>query len=211
MQRTLIKICGVRDAATAAVAVKHGADFVGLVFVEQSPRHISLGAARDVATTIHGAGAQAVGLFVDDDAARVRDVAAKVGLDMVQLHGHESPQMVAQVAELGVFKVVREPAEVARYANVKAVMFDAPPHGDELPGGTGRAFDWHALTHTDRADWPPFIVAGGLTSANVSEAIALIHPWAVDVSSGVESSRGVKDHDKIKAFCDAVRKADENA
>jgi len=152
-----------------------------------------------------------VGLFVDEPPHRVREVAQQVGLDIVQLHGHEPPEVVAALIDLGVFKVVRDAAEVAQYEAVQAVMFDAPQHGDELPGGTGRSFDWQTLSQTDRANWPPIIVAGGLTAANVGEAIELFHPWAVDVSSGVESSRGVKDHDKINAFCDAVRKADKNA
>jgi phosphoribosylanthranilate isomerase len=211
MQRTSIKICGVRDARTAIVAIEYGADFVGLVFIERSPRHVAVDAAGDIATAVRETGAKAVGLFVDEPPDRVRDVAQRVGLDIVQLHGHEPPEVVQAVMDRGVFKVVRSVPEVAQYPGVRAIMFDAPRHGDELPGGTGRSFDWHALAQTDRTNWPPIIVAGGLTTENIGRAIHMLRPWAVDVSSGVESSRGVKDHDLIKAFCDAVRKADENA
>ena len=157
-------------------------------------------------------------MFVDAPADHVRGVVAELGVGLVQLHGREMPEYAASLAPLRVIKAVNvdgSDAEAAvgpwrrAPANVVGLLFDAPRCGDELPGGMGRRFDWSALAGLDRSGLPPVIVAGGLTPENVGEAIATIRPWGVDVSSGVESSRGVKDPDLVRAFTEAVRKADE--
>ena len=224
-RRTRIKVCGVRDAATAEAAVRAGADAVGLVFVAASPRAVDVDAARRVVAALP-AFVEPVGLFVDEDPGRIMEVATALSLRTVQLHGRETPGHVAELAPLRVIKALAfgEAGEAAatlgmwthsRPANLAAVLFDAPPPPDAATtGGTGRTFDWRGLARLEAegalADLPPVILAGGLTPANVAEAIGIVKPYAVDVSSGVESSKGVKDTGKIEAFCRAVRSMDHN-
>jgi len=166
-----------------------------------------------------------VGLFCDAPVADVRDTAAAVGLRTVQLHGSEAAAYVNQLPDLRVLKAVAfdpttlpdalaalEPA----LPRIAGLLLDTPPAADAVvTGGSGHAFDWTALADAKRAglfdDLPPLILAGGLTPDNVAEAIRIARPYAVDVSSGVESERGVKDPAKIAAFCAAVRQADAAA
>ena len=217
MRRTWIKICGLRDANIAKVAADAGADAVGRVVVDGSPRQVTVEQARQVVGVLP-ASVEAVAMFVDASIDHVRRTAADLGVGLVQLHGRETPEYAASLAPLRVVKAVNvdggdAEAAVAPWrqapANVVGLLFDAPRHGGELPGGMGRRFDWSALAALDRSELPPVIVAGGLTPENVGEAIATVRPWGVDVSTGVESSRGVKDADLVRAFTKAVRKADE--
>lgn len=224
--RTRIKICGVKDVATAEAAVDAGADAVGMVFVDRSPRHVDLDAAHQIVRALP-AFVEPVGLFSDASWQAVRDTAAAVGIDTVQLHGREGPGTLARVRHLRVIKAIAfEPGRVAervepwrsKLTNLVGVLFDTPPaqatHGD-VTGGSGVAFDWSAYAALERggqfAGLPPRIVAGGLTPENVGEAIRVCRPFAVDVSSGVESSRGVKDAGRVRAFCQAVQAADAAA
>ena len=214
MSRTRIKICGVRDAATAQVAAAAGADAIGLVFAEGSPRQVDVEQARRIVEALP-AWVDPVALFVAADTQRIRAVSAELGLRTVQLHG--TPAEAAALAPLQVIKSISVGAAGVEEAlapwraapvNVAGLLFDAAPRGAELPGGTGRCFDWAALAALDLTGYPPTVVAGGLTPGNVGQAIAQIRPYGVDVSSGVESSRGVKDAELIRAFTAAVRKAD---
>jgi len=229
MPRTRIKICGVRDADAARAAVDAGADAIGLVFVAGSPRHVTVAQAREVVDHLP-AFVEPVGLFVDATADEIRKTCDEVGLRMVQLHGKEKTQFAASLAPLRFVKAFAfapgsEGGNVSDLLapwsgprNFAAALWDAPPppptdkKGQPLPGGSGVAFSWKDLASLKNSGslpaWAPLILAGGLTPQNVGEAIALLEPYAVDVSSGVESSRGVKDTAKIHAFCDAVRKAD---
>lgn len=225
MQRTRIKICGLTTADAAKVCARHGADAIGLVFVEGSPRRVTLEQARGVIAALP-VFVEPVGLFVDADADTIRRTAGALQLGTVQLHGRESPAMVAQLAPLRVLKALAFPSRQVteqlaiwrEVPNLAGLLFDAaPPTSSSSPaerGGTGRQFDWNALAALIHAgvfrgqDLPPLVLAGGLTPDNVAAAIRLIRPYAVDVSSGVESSRGVKDPDLIRAFCQAVRHAD---
>ncbi|MEX0655859.1 MAG: phosphoribosylanthranilate isomerase [Phycisphaeraceae bacterium] len=232
MHRTRIKICGIRDVASARAAVEAGADAVGLVFVRGSARRVTVKVAQQIVQALP-AFVEPVGLFVDAPTRHVREIAAAVGLRSVQLHGDEHPADVAALAELRVIKAVAfHPSKIAetlapwrreRLANLTAVLFDTPPpmavthEGDRAGsapplGGSGRAFDWHALAERceagELADLPPLVLAGGLTPENVAAAVATVRPYAVDVSSGVESQRGVKDAAKIRAFAQAVQTAD---
>lgn len=162
-----------------------------------------------------------IGLFVDQPAAVVRETAAVVGLRTVQLHGQEQPDDVEALAPLRVIKAMGfGPQRVSEMLapwrggveNLAAVLWDAPPTAaDTLTGGSGRSFDWAALAAVDTRGLPEAILAGGLTPDNVAEAIRVVRPYAVDVSSGVESARGVKDAGLIRAFCAAVRGADVRA
>ncbi|MEM1444927.1 MAG: phosphoribosylanthranilate isomerase [Planctomycetota bacterium] len=213
-----IKICGIRDPETALHAAYCGADYVGLNFVPASPRFIERDAATDIAAELykHAEACRVVGLFVDVPNAEVLETAQSVGLDVVQLHGRETVEAAADLRQslpppTRLWKAIpydNEQIDAWRNAaDIDALLIDAPHVAGELTGGTGRTLDWDALRSLDRTGLPPIMLAGGLTPDNVAEAIRVAGPWGVDVSSGVESSRGVKDLQKIKAFCDAARNA----
>lgn len=212
MPAPLIKICGLTTPATLDAALAAGADFVGLVFFARSPRNVAAGQAAALAARAAGR-AQSVGLFVDPEPAFLATILAQVPLDVIQLHGGESPERVAQVrAQTG--RAVWKAIGVRRRADLDGahafagvadrVLYDAkPPEGADLPGGTGLRIDWRLLQgHVHRLPW---MLAGGLNPANVAEAIAITGADAVDVSSGVESAPGQKDPDRIAAFCTAAR------
>ncbi len=222
--RTRIKICGVRDAATARVCVDAGADAVGVVFASGSPREVTVEKAREITASLP-AFVTAVGLFVDWPVERVKEVCRVTGIRQVQLHGKESVAYAAELEGLAVVKavgfgegfvdVVKGWRGTGGAAKANALLVDAPPTagfkaGEE--GGMGQAFDWNGLKELrDHGGWaglPELVLAGGLRPENVKDAIRLLTPYAVDVSSGVESSRGVKSVSLIRAFCDAVRRAD---
>ena len=162
MNRTWIKICGIRDAATAQLAADAGANAVGLVFVDGSPRQVTVEQARKIRFALP-LSVDAVALFVDTPAAEIRRIAADLDVAYVQLHGRESPADVAALAPLRVIKAVnveRGQVDAAirpwrqAAANTAAVLFDAPAVGEELPGGLGRCFDWQALASLDRSGLP---------------------------------------------------------
>ena len=220
--RTRIKICGIRDPQTARAAAAAGADAIGLVFVEGSPRWVSVEQAADIVAALPAFVAP-VALFVDAPAAHVRSIAARLGIGTVQLHGQEPPDMAAALAPLRVLKALpfapaTFEAELARWRGAGAgIVVDAPPRDHAGPpagrGGTGRRLDWQRLATAWAPDGPDgsrprLVLAGGLTPANVPAAASLLRPGAVDVSSGVESRRGVKDARLIEAFCAAVAEAD---
>ncbi|MDP1670031.1 phosphoribosylanthranilate isomerase [Phaeovulum sp.] len=207
-----IKICGLREADHVAAAAKAGANYLGLVFFPRSPRYLTLSRAQKLALVVP-AGIAKVGLVVDADDTTLDALLAEVPLDMLQLHGRESVARVAEVRSrygLPVMKAIGVATEadlalVAEYGRVAdQILVDAKaPAGADLPGGNGRAFDWTLLS---RRRWPcPWMLAGGLTPANVAEAIYLTGAKQVDVSSGVEIAPGVKDAGLIADFIAAAR------
>lgn len=206
-RRTRIKICGIRDAATARVAAEAGADAIGLVFHPDSPRAVEAEVARAIAEAVP-AFVTVVGLFVNRDAQGVREILAGVPLGMLQFHGDEPPAFCGQFG-LPWMRAVRvgpgvdlvECAE--RFQGACALLLDAQVTGQF--GGTGTAFDW-SLVPPSLAR--PIVLSGGLDPANVGRAIAAVRPWAVDVSSGVEVRRGVKDPARMHDFVRSVRDAD---
>lgn len=214
MHRTRIKICGVKDVDTAMAAVDAGATWVGLVFVEKSPRHVTIEDAKSVVKTLPE-DVTPIGLFADQHADEINSIIHQVGLEMIQLHGRE-PQRILD--KLDCYQIIRATGFLSKeYAKldawesddrVKFTLIDAPPTG-ELTGGSGHVFDWEELAARRLSIHKLLMLAGGLTPDNVGEAIRIVQPYAVDVSSGVESSRGVKDIGLIKAFCEAVRAADD--
>ena len=217
---TRIKICGVNDPDIARVAAEAGADAVGLVFVEGSPRYVSIEQAGQILAALP-AFVEPVALCVDAPTDRIRSTADSLGLGTVQLHGNETPDDVCALSPLRVIKAVAfqdsktiesQRARWQGLTNLAGLLFDTPPVDGALPGGSGRRFDWTALAERRGNGvpqiFPPLILAGGLTAANVAEAIRTVRPHAVDVSSGVESRPGVKDPKLIRAFCAAVRDAD---
>lgn len=209
---TRVKICGLRDAAMLDAAVQAGAAYVGLVFFEKSPRNVTLAQAAALAAMVP-AGVAKVALVVDADDAQLDALLAQVPVDILQLHGAETPARVTAVKArygLPVMKAVGvagpdDLAALDAYAQVAdQLLVDAkPPKGADLPGGNGLSFDWRLIAGRR---WPvPWMLAGGLTPANVAQAVALTGAGQVDVSSGVESAPGVKDAALIAAFCAALR------
>lgn len=218
MRRTRIKICGITRLADGLAAAQAGADAVGFVFWSGSPRAVEAGAARAIAAALPPF-VTVVGLFVDPQPEEVRAVLGAVPLDLLQFHGREPAELCRSFARPYV-KALAVGAEAdatgllecaSRYPDASGLLFDAPATGGQ-PGGTGRTFDWSALP---KDPGRPVVLSGGLTVANVGEAIRRVRPWAVDVSSGVEASdaagrpvRGVKDPARIAAFIGEVRNAD---
>jgi phosphoribosylanthranilate isomerase len=206
-----VKICGLQEPAHVVAAAEAGAAYVGFVFFEKSPRHVGLEQARDLALAAP-VGLAKVALVVDAGDDFLDRLVAHVPLDMLQLHGRESPERVAEIRArygLPVMKAVgiAEEADLAALQTYGAVadqlLVDAkPPKGATLPGGNGLAFDWRLV---NRKYWPcPWMLAGGLTPENVAEAIRMTGARQVDVSSGVESAPGVKDAGLIRDFVAAA-------
>jgi phosphoribosylanthranilate isomerase len=205
-----VKICGLSTPEAIDAAVRGGARFVGFVTYPKSPRHISTETMRMLGALVP-ATVTRVGLFVDPDDALLDEKLATGALDLLQLHGSETPERVAAIKQRTgkpVMKVIKVGAPrdvergVAAHAGVAdRLMFDAAD--GTLPGGNAKAFDWTALS--GRAVPVPWMLAGGLTPGNVAEAVRVTGARIVDVSSGVESSRGVKSADLIRAFLDAVK------
>ncbi|MGE5475917.1 MAG: phosphoribosylanthranilate isomerase, partial [Bacteroidales bacterium] len=201
-----VKICGLNDEDAIDAALEAGADFLGFVFFAKSPRAVTAEQAAELTQFIEGA--QKVGLFVDPDDALLDEVTSHLRLDLLQFHGSETPERLAQVREeygVPVMKVipVATTADLAAaepfYDVVDWLLFDAkPPKGSDLPGGNAVSVDWSILKGFKCP--VPWMLAGGLTAANVAEAIKATGAKAVDVSSGVESSPGAKDPAKIQAF-----------
>ena len=209
---TRVKICGLRDAAMLDAAVQAGAAYVGLVFFEKSPRNVTLAKAAALAAMVP-AGVAKVALVVNTDDAQLDALLAQVPVDILQLHGSESLERVTAVKArygLPVMKAVGvagpdDLAALDAYAQVAdQLLVDAkPPVDADLPGGNGLSFDWRLIA--GRRWSVPWMLAGGLTPANVAQAVALTGAGQVDVSSGVESAPGVKDAALIAAFCAALR------
>lgn len=223
MVRTRIKICGIRDVATARIAADAGADLVGLVFAEASPRRVTVEEARAIRASLPSH-VEPVALFVDHPVDSIRSICKATAITTVQLHGREKPEVIEALHPLRVMKALSAEHDdwetvVSSWKTVlhqiAAVLCDAPPPPDAAKGfrgGHGQAFDWNALAAAKGSGlftgFPPLFLAGGLTPANVALAIRTVHPEGVDVSSGVESARGIKDPALIRAFCDAVRHCD---
>jgi phosphoribosylanthranilate isomerase len=204
------KICGLSTPETLDAAVRFGARFVGFVTFPKSPRHISTDTMRALGARVPQ-GVTRVGLFVDPDDALLDEKLATGALDLLQLHGAETPERVAAIRQRTgkpVMKVIKvgAPIDVERgipaYADVAdRLMFDAAE--GTLPGGNAKVFDWSFLS--GRSVPLPWLLAGGLTPDNVAEAVRVTGAPGVDVSSGVESSRGVKSVDLIRAFLERVK------
>ena len=206
-----VKVCGLRTPADVAAVAASGAAYAGFVFFAKSPRNLTLPQAR-LAALAAPPGLAKVALTVDADDASLDAIVEAVPLDMLQLHGAETPERVAEVRArygLPVMKAlgVADGDDLARLIDYSMaadqLLIDAkPPRAAPLPGGNGLTFDWRLLI--GRKWLRPWMLAGGLTSANVAEAIRLTGARQVDVSSGVESAPGVKDHTRIAAFVAAA-------
>jgi phosphoribosylanthranilate isomerase len=207
----IVKICGLSTPETLSAAIEAGADMAGFVFFEKSPRHIDLETARTLGLLAQQRISK-VALTVDADDATLQDIVGALAPDYLQLHGRETPARVADVKTRFGLPVIKA-AGVATARDVEAarvyegvadvILFDAKPAPNAaVPGGAGVAFDWNLLRGITAKDW---MLSGGLDPDNVAEAMRITGARAVDVSSGVERERGVKDAAKIAAFVAAAR------
>lgn len=204
---TAVKICGITRVEDALVAARAGAHAIGLIFYSNSPRLVADAVAAEVVRALPPF-VTPVALFVNAQPAEVRRVIAGVRPQLLQFHGDESPEFCDGFG-LPYIKAVRVRPGVdllqygQKYRAAKGLLLDAFVEGNQ--GGTGSAFDWALIPR----DFPlPLILAGGLDPGNVGEAVRRVRPWAVDVSSGVEASKGIKDAAKVAAFIRGVRNAD---
>lgn len=217
--RTRVKICGITRVADGVAASEAGADAIGLVFWSGTPRFVEVGRAREIADALPPFVTR-VGLFVNPPEADVRAVLDAVPLDTLQFHGTEPPDLCRAFGRPYLKAIhMKDGVDLLEYAalyeDAAGLLFDSYWPGD-LPGGTGRAFDWSRLAPAVLAKLPaPAILSGGLDPSNVTAAIGAVHPWAVDVSSGVEERdeadkprKGCKDAARIAAFIEGVRNAD---
>ncbi|HVT54519.1 MAG TPA: phosphoribosylanthranilate isomerase [Xanthobacteraceae bacterium] len=209
-----VKICGIKDLGAMNAALSAGADLVGLVFFPPSPRAVTPLGGADLAAAARGR-AMVTALVVDADDVLLRDIMARVNPDLLQLHGSETPERVKAIrACFG--KPVAKAISVSSAADLNGVaayetvadriLYDAkPPKDADRPGGHGLVFDWNLLSAASRKK--PMMLSGGLTPENVADAIRIVRPDGVDVSSGVEDTPGVKSVTKIKLFVENARAA----
>lgn len=202
--RTRVKMCGMTRVEDAIAAARLGADAIGLVFYEPSARFVDIELARAISGAMPPFVSR-VGLFVDAPSAEVQAILEAVGLDMLQFYGEQPPEAYAAFGRPYIKAVrMREEVELRsyarRYQNAAALLLDS--YVPEVPGGSGTSFDWGRVP----ADCgKAVILAGGLTADNVQDAISQVRPFAVDVSSGIEASKGVKDVAKMRAFMQRVK------
>ena len=208
MPKVKVKICGITNLTDARRAVEAGADFLGFNFYRPSPRYISPAKARGIVRRLPKR-TIVVGVFVNEPDQSMRKIARSVGLDFLQLHGEEPPDLVSRLgAALPVIKAVRvrnsfRPAQLARFRRASAFLLDG--FDRRRHGGTGKTFNWNVARRARREG--RIFLAGGLTPENVADAIRAVRPYAIDVCSGVESRPGKKDPARVAALMKAVKSA----
>jgi phosphoribosylanthranilate isomerase len=202
---TKVKICGIKTITDAIAAMEAGADMIGFNFYPKSPRYVEVGMCRNIMSVMRQHGRViCVGVFVNASIGAINATMETLGLNLAQLHGDETPEML-QALDGKAFKAFRgipETTDGFAREDCPAFLVDASVKG--LYGGSGVMADWDGAAKL--AKKYPLLLAGGLTPGNVAEAVRQVRPWGVDVASGVESAPGVKDLNKVKAFIDAVRK-----
>ena len=206
MARVRVKVCGIGSLEEAQAALDLGADALGFNFWPPSPRYIAPQAAREVLRKLSPV-VSVVGVFVNEEAGRIANIASELALTAVQLHGDESPEFCAQLSSIKTIKAIRvgqdfELGVIKRYP-VNMVLLDAKIKGSY--GGTGQRFDWRIAI--EAKELAPIILAGGLTSENVWDAITHVRPSAIDVCSGVEAEPGRKDLNRLRSFMGVVARA----
>jgi len=209
MNRTRIKICGITRSQDALDAINLGVDALGLVFVASSPRCVNIEQSKTIVSQLPPF-VQTVALFMNNSADEIRQILQAVPLNLLQFHGDETPEFCEQFAMPYIKAVAMggglEPLQYAkRYESATGFLLDS--HAKGQSGGSGDAFDWQTIPSSFNKS---LILAGGLTIENVATAVKQVKPYAVDVSSGVEAAKGVKDHEKMAAFVRGVRQGDES-
>ena len=207
-QRTRVKICGITRADDALAAAAMGVDAIGLVFYGNSPRNVEIEQAAAICRQLP-AFVTTVALFLDADQAFINEVLAHLPIEVLQFHGKEDPAFCERfnrpyIKALGMGSLNSEGlvSQSKAYKNARGLLLDSHVHG--AAGGSGETFDWNNIPAMNK----PVILAGGLTVSNVAEAVSRVHPWAVDVSSGVETDKGIKSVDLMSAFMQEVENAD---
>lgn len=209
MKRTRVKICGFTSATEAAFAAFHGADAIGLVFYPPSPRHVSISKAQEIIAALP-AFTTVVALFVDASETHIKEVLKQVPIDLLQFHGDESADACRHYARPYI-KATRMRADTniealtSEYHDASGLLLDA--YHASAKGGTGEQFDWDLIPASCAL---PIILAGGLGVHNAAQAIQQVRPYALDVSSGVEIAKGIKDNNKIAEFLTEVYQSDRN-
>jgi phosphoribosylanthranilate isomerase len=206
--RVRVKICGITRREDALAAVEAGADALGFVFYEPSPRNIEIGVAAGIAACLPPF-VTTVALFVNAEAERIARVVDEVQVDLLQFHGQECPDYCSQHRRPWIRAIRMKgdtdlPAEQRRFHAARGLLLEAYRPG--IPGGTGETFDWDRIPATMA---PQIVLAGGLDPRNVGDAVRRVRPFAVDVSGGVEADKGIKDAAKIRQFIDEVRHAEQ--
>jgi phosphoribosylanthranilate isomerase len=207
--RTRVKICGFTRVEDAVYAGNLGVDAIGLVFYPASPRHVSIGKAAEIAKALP-AFVNVVGLFVDAEPSLVREVISRVRVDSLQFHGDEPPEVCRfydkpYIKAIRMHKGIRISEAEGQYHDAAGLLLDAYHPG--VPGGTGSGFDWDLIPEKRSL---PIILAGGLTADNAGQAVRTVKPYALDVSSGVEAGKGIKDAAKMAAFIRTTNQTIEN-
>ena len=202
--KTRVKICGITNLADAQVAVEAGADAVGFNFYEKSPRFVTLKTAGEITKQLPPF-VMRVGVFVNAPADFILRAIGEAGLTMLQFHGDEPPEFCTQfgLMSMKAFRI-RDEKSLAELTNYQTDAFLLDAFSPEARGGTGEKFNWELAIEAQKFGKPIFL-AGGLTPENVAEAVKKVRPFGVDVSSGVESAPGKKDHAKLKAFIEAAK------
>jgi phosphoribosylanthranilate isomerase len=201
---TRVKICGVTNVADALAAAEAGADMIGLMFYEQSPRHIALATAVEISRALSPFVLR-VGVFVNPQEALVTRAIGECNLSLLQFHGDETSEFCTQFGLMSMKAIrVRDAESLDQLAKYQTDAFLLDAHSKSGLGGTGEKFNWDLAVEAQKFDKPIFL-AGGLTPENVADAVRKVRPFAVDVSSGVEMSPGKKDVAKVKAFIQAAK------
>lgn len=206
MERTRVKICSITSVADGLMAAEAGADMVGLMFYEQSPRYITMAQAKEISQALPPF-VMRVGVFVNPDEALVTQAIGECGLGLLQFHGDETSGFCTQFGVMSMKAIrVRNGDSLKQLENFNTDAFLLDSHSKSALGGTGEKFNWDLAVEAQKFGKPIFL-AGGLTPENVAEAVRQVRPFAVDVSSGVESAPRKKDPDKVRAFITAARAA----
>ncbi len=202
--KTRVKICGITNVADGLAAAEAGADMIGLMFYESSPRHITLARAAEISRALPPF-LMRVGVFVNAPADFVLRAIGECNLTMLQFHGDETSDFCTQFGLMNMKAIrVRDAESLTQLENYQTDAFLLDAHSKNGLGGTGEKFNWDLAVEAQKFGKPIFL-AGGLTPENVADAVRKVHPFGVDVSSGVESAPGIKDHAKVKAFITAAK------
>ena len=198
-----VKICGMTQLKDALFAVEQGVDAVGFIFYKKSPRAVTMKTVREIIKKLPPL-VETVGVFVNESAERVNKMADYCGLDLVQLHGEESPAFCRKIRRrvIKAFRV-KDLQSIKQLEKFPVSGFLLDTFSDDLHGGTGKTFDWNLALPAKKMG--PVILAGGLTPRNILQAVRQVRPYGVDVCSGVEKSPGIKDLEKVRAFLKNIR------
>ena len=193
-----VKVCGMTNLKDALVAVEEGADAVGFIFYKKSPRSVTMKLVREIVLEVPPF-VNTVGVFVDETAEQINKIADYCNLDIIQLHGDESPTFCKKIRRkvIKAFRI-KDMQSVKKLSSFQVSGFLLDTFSENLHGGTGKVFDWNLALPAKK--FGPVIMAGGLTPNNVQQAVRQVRPYGVDVCSGVESEPGIKDHKKVRAF-----------